>query len=192
MKHKHHIIPKHAGGSDDPANLIELTVEENAQAHRELYETYGRTQDKLAWKGLAGLIGHDEIMYELMSMPKSEEHKRKISEAHKGMSKPWVVGSNVGAKKGVSKTDEHRQNISKSKLGKPNPKLIGNSNACGVRPKTEAHQAAVTEALNRPEVKAKLAAARAAKPIVTCPHCGKQGKQGHNMKRYHFDNCREM
>ena len=26
MKHKHHIIPKHAGGTDDPDNLIELSI----------------------------------------------------------------------------------------------------------------------------------------------------------------------
>ncbi len=190
MKHKHHIIPKHAGGSDDPANLIELTVEEHAQAHRELYETYGRTQDKLAWKGLAGLIGHDEIMYELMSMPKSEEHKRKISESHKGMSKPWAVGGKGNL--GKAKTKEHKRKISEAHKGMSKPWMAGNSNACGPRPKTEAHQTAVTEALNRPEVKAKIAATRAAKPIVTCPHCGKQGKQGHNMKRYHFDNCKEI
>ena len=27
MKHKHHIVPKHMGGSDNPENLIELTIE---------------------------------------------------------------------------------------------------------------------------------------------------------------------
>lgn len=31
MKHKHHIIPKHMGG----------TIEEHAEAHRQLYEKYG-------------------------------------------------------------------------------------------------------------------------------------------------------
>ena len=31
MKHKHHIIPKHMGGNDDPSNLIELTVEEQSE-----------------------------------------------------------------------------------------------------------------------------------------------------------------
>ena len=36
--HKHHIIPKHMGGTDDPSNLIELTIEEHAEAHRKLFE----------------------------------------------------------------------------------------------------------------------------------------------------------
>ena len=29
------------------------------------------------------------------------------------------------------------------------------------------------------------------KPIVECPHCGKQGKQGMAMTRWHFNNCRQ-
>ena len=40
IKHKHHIIPKHMGGTDDPSNLIELTVEEHAEAHKILFEKY--------------------------------------------------------------------------------------------------------------------------------------------------------
>lgn len=65
IKHKHHIIPKHAGGSDDPSNLVELTIEEHAEAHRLLFLEHGRWQDELAWKGLAGLIGHDELIDEM-------------------------------------------------------------------------------------------------------------------------------
>ena len=37
-KHKHHIIPRHAGGSNDPDNSVYLTVEEHAEAHKKLYE----------------------------------------------------------------------------------------------------------------------------------------------------------
>lgn len=68
MKHKHHIIPKHAGGTDDPSNIIELTVEEHAEAHRLLYEQYGRHQDWLAWQGLAGLMKKEEIVKQQLSM----------------------------------------------------------------------------------------------------------------------------
>ena len=189
MKHIHHIIPRHAGGSDDPSNLIELTPEEHAEAHRILYEKHGRIQDKVAWLGLAKLATNKEIIAELLSQPKSEEHKRKISEAHKGMKKPWAAGGKGNL--GKPKTEEHRKNISKGKKGKPNPKLVGNKNASGARgPHSEAHIAAVTAALNTTEVKEKISKSWANKPIVTCPHCGKQGKEGHNMNRYHFDKCR--
>jgi len=34
MKHIHHIIPKHMGGTDEESNLVELTVEEHAEAHK--------------------------------------------------------------------------------------------------------------------------------------------------------------
>lgn len=54
MKHKHHIIPKHMGGTDDPSNLVELTVAEHAQAHKELYEKYGKTEDLCAYYMLSG------------------------------------------------------------------------------------------------------------------------------------------
>jgi hypothetical protein len=193
MKHIHHIIPKHAGGTDDPNNLIELTPEEHAEAHRILYEKYGRIQDKVAWLGLAKLATNKEIIAELLKQPKSEEHKKKISKAHKGMNKPWLVGSKVtGAKKGVAKTKEHRENISKGKKGKTVPALLGNTNAASLKgkPKSKAHIDAVRKSINTTEVKEKISNSWAAKPIVTCPHCGKQGKEGHNMNRYHFDNCR--
>lgn len=53
-KHWHHIIPRHAGGTDDPSNLVQLTLKEHAEAHRRLYEEFGRWQDKMAWEMLSG------------------------------------------------------------------------------------------------------------------------------------------
>ena len=74
ITHKHHIIPKHAGGTDDPSNLVELTVEEHALAHKKLYEQYGNFQDKLAWQGLKGMIPKQEIISQLMSNLSSGEN----------------------------------------------------------------------------------------------------------------------
>jgi len=53
------------GGSDDPSNLIDLTVEEHAEAHKKLYQEYGNQEDWLAWKGLSGQIGKEEYIREL-------------------------------------------------------------------------------------------------------------------------------
>ena len=72
------------GGTDDPSNLVELTIEEHAEAHRKLYEEYGRLQDKRAWLGLTKIMSGEEIIKEILTSPKSEEHKRKIAEAHIG------------------------------------------------------------------------------------------------------------
>lgn len=95
MKHLHHIIPRHAGGGDDPANLIELTIDEHAEAHRILYEQYNCWQDYVAWKGLLGLITAEERMIIMYNARKgtgnhffgkkhTEETKRIISEKNKG------------------------------------------------------------------------------------------------------------
>ena len=109
MKHKHHIIPKHMGGTNEPSNLIELTVKEHAGAHRVLWEQYGRKEDELAWKGLAGIIGKEELVKELMFLgqqkggskskgkirgPQTLEHKDKIKKS--------CEGKNLG-KTGMSK-----------------------------------------------------------------------------------------
>ena len=58
--HTHHIIPRHAGGSDDPSNLVELTTEQHAVAHKKLFFIYGRWQDEMAYLALSGQIGKEE------------------------------------------------------------------------------------------------------------------------------------
>lgn len=99
MKHWHHIIPRHVGGTDEPSNLIELTVEEHAEAHRILWETHGRWQDELAWKLLSKQIGKEDAIVEAsrratanrdnsyLRKPKSAETVAKLSAATKGKKK---------------------------------------------------------------------------------------------------------
>lgn len=79
MTHKHHIIPKHMGGTDDSSNLVELTVAEHAEAHRVLFEKYGLEQDRIAWLALSGQITNEEAI------------KLASSAAHKGTA-PWNKG----------------------------------------------------------------------------------------------------
>jgi hypothetical protein len=67
MLHTHHILPKYLGGTDDPSNLVELTIEDHAEAHRLLYEQHGNLQDFCAWKGLAGILSKQEIIEILCS-----------------------------------------------------------------------------------------------------------------------------
>lgn len=66
IKHKHHIIPKHMGGSNDSENIVILSPKEHAEEHKKLYEKFGKIEDYLAWKGLSGFIGKEEIILELM------------------------------------------------------------------------------------------------------------------------------
>jgi hypothetical protein len=59
MKHKHHIIPRYEGGSDDSFNLIELTVTQHAMWHFAEWQRKGNWQDKLAWKLISGSADAD-------------------------------------------------------------------------------------------------------------------------------------
>ena len=68
MLHKHHKIPKHSGGSDDPENIVYLTPEEHAEAHKKLYE---ETIEKLR-------------------APKSQEHKEALAESLRNYHKTKV------------------------------------------------------------------------------------------------------
>ena len=120
------------GGTDDPSNLIELTVEEHAEAHRLLYEEYGKQEDYIAWKALSGSISSEEARILAVKSaltgkkqtpehltkrsnlgkkfgPASEERKKKISEALKGKPNP--------NKKGKPRSDETRKKISNSRMG---------------------------------------------------------------------------
>lgn len=103
LKHKHHIIPKHMGGSDDPSNLVELTVEEHAEAHRVLYEQYGRLQDKLAWLGLSGQIGKEEIIKLLLVENGKRRGAANVASGHWAslQSDAGKIGGAVSGKKHV-------------------------------------------------------------------------------------------
>lgn len=158
--HIHHIIPKHMGGTDDPENLIELTVEEHAEAHRKLYEKHGCWQDYIAWKALSGQITSDDArrlatIAAWTGRKHTEEAKEKIREARKKQnSSGWNWSEESRKRKSEAMTgrvlsEEHKEKIKKSKKSN------------NVR------------------------------NIVICPYCNKQGQEA-AMKRWHFDNCKDM
>ena len=123
--HKHHIIPRHAGGSNDPSNIIELTVEEHALAHKKLYDQYGRWQDEVAYLTLSGQIGKEESNIRALKAthtgkPKSEETKRKMSEANKGKKHTEESKRKMSeARKGKKHTEETIRKMSEVKKGIP-------------------------------------------------------------------------
>lgn len=60
MMHKHHIIPRHMGGTNDPSNIVLCTVAEHAEHHRVLFEQHGLEWDRIAWLSLSGQINVSE------------------------------------------------------------------------------------------------------------------------------------
>jgi hypothetical protein len=74
------------GGTDDPSNLIELTVEDHAIIHRHLWKMYGQWEDKVAWLGLSGQFGKEQIIKLAQSNARrgvklTEQTKKKMSES---------------------------------------------------------------------------------------------------------------
>ena len=101
MSHLHHIVPKHMGGTDDPDNLIELSVEDHAEAHKKLFEEYGHWQDYLAWQGLSKIIPREK----LISMVQSEAAKERL----RMFGNPW---SGVKSVNNFSINEEFRKQVS--------------------------------------------------------------------------------
>ncbi len=75
------------GGSDDPSNLVEVTIEEHANLHKQLWEELGHWQDKVAWLALSNQITSPEILKII---------RNKISETlkqtYKNGYEPWNKG----------------------------------------------------------------------------------------------------
>ena len=119
--HKHHIIPRHAGGTDDPDNLVTLTVAEHAKAHKELYEQFGRWQDRVAWKVLSGQIGFDEAIRQAQVEANSGPKTGRRLEAARENAKLGME-----ARRGMKDTPEVNAKRSKSlkELFKRNPEAF--------------------------------------------------------------------
>lgn len=76
------------GGTDDPSNLVEVTLEQHIALHKQLWEDLGQWQDYAAWQGLSGRMGKEELIRFVQSqthkgIPKTDEHRRKLSIAAK-------------------------------------------------------------------------------------------------------------
>jgi hypothetical protein len=78
VMHTHHLIPKYKGGTDDPENLVQVTVEQHAELHFAAYLTDGRMEDWLAYNGLAGIIGHEECVSIAQSMAVSKANSERV------------------------------------------------------------------------------------------------------------------
>jgi len=103
------------GGTDDPKNIIELTIEEHALAHKKLYEKYGHWQDKFAWQGLSGQLGSKQKIIE-------EFYKQNGKQSAKYLTKEVRKRAIENARKtntGRVFTKEHREKIRLAGIGRP-------------------------------------------------------------------------
>lgn len=129
--HKHHIIPKHAGGTNDPSNLVELTVLDHAIAHKVLYGFWKREEDLLAWQSLRKGITSKEVILAVNRLP---SRRKAISDALIGKPKPYMTERNL-------KDNPIRKPGAIEKIRKPRPNQR--------IPKSESHRKALAESNKR-------------------------------------------
>ena len=112
--HRHHKIPRHAGGTDEPSNIIECSVEEHAELHFALYLEHGRWQDWYAAMGLAGIIGKEEIVREQCSRAsiKGNTGRKRPDFAKWLKENPDRPMAPAGWNKGVPRTEEEKKKMS--------------------------------------------------------------------------------
>jgi hypothetical protein len=68
VRHVHHIIPRHRGGSDDPSNLIELSITQHAMWHFADWQLTQTPENFIAWRSLAGIISKEQAVFEAQSL----------------------------------------------------------------------------------------------------------------------------
>jgi hypothetical protein len=124
--HKHHIIPRHLGGTDDPSNLVLLHPYDHAIAHYVRWKMFKTDGDAWAFNRLKAWLEdgaitvkgmrHSEEVKALIGYhsanrkrkPHSEETKAKISAAKKGK---------TSNRKGAKHSPEAIQKMRDSHLG---------------------------------------------------------------------------
>jgi len=93
----HHKIPKHAGGTDIPENLILLSFEDHTFAHQLLFQVYGNFYDYCAYNMRIGKNSEarkalQKAVVEQMKLQKqgrfNSENQRKCAIQNKGKKKP--------------------------------------------------------------------------------------------------------
>lgn len=154
----------------------------------------------------------------LSGVPKSAEHRRKLSESRRGVrasdaAKAALSRASKGrpsSMRGKKHSEEAKAKISAAISGENNPffgkthtaEAIEKIRAANIgrkesdetrRRKSEAHKGEKSSSWGRKipdEQKARQIASLKARPRVTCQYCGKTMDEA-NAKRWHIENCRE-
>jgi len=129
---RHHIIPRHQGGTDDESNFTYLTRREHIVAHFLLWKINGHEGDRLAYTWMKGVKCYPTFL----GRKHTEESKRRMSEGAKkryedpaerakrseAIKKLWVdpeyKAKQSESMKGKKRTEETRRRMSESKKGK--------------------------------------------------------------------------
>jgi hypothetical protein len=165
--HKHHVLPRHAGGTNDKSNLLLCSVSVHAYLHRIRYITHGDEYDRIAYLGLEKTIGKDEMV----TRSQKENAMRMIADPEH----PF------GSKENCSKGGRAANNWAANKL-----------NTYGyIQGKKNVESGLLDRIRELTKEPVSMALKLRNKEKAKCPHCGKVG-QNVAMQRWHFNNCKEI
>lgn len=198
ISHRHHIVPKHDGGTNDPLNLTPpISIRMHAMFHYDRWKALGQPEDWIACLSLLRRISMAEAIrlaqvasgrrnlgrrYKL-SKPRSEEHRAKQSKALTGRTVSagwpdlWKKGRDISCanRRGVPRSDEVKANLSKTLTGRrQSPERAAMSRAA-----LESGR----EASRTPEAREKVAASKRGKPL-SVEH---KASVSAGMKRYYVN-----
>ena len=135
--HRHHIVPKHMGGTDVSSNIVYLSIEEHALAHKKLWDTYGVEEDYIAWKALSSQMTNKEATRRaIISSNKkrivTQETRKKIGEKSKGRQSKLNYKTSEHTKQKIregvlatfNKTDYRREYRKKYRIKYPNGDVV--------------------------------------------------------------------
>lgn len=119
---KHHIIPRHAGGTDEPSNLILISIPLHAIAHWLLWRLFNRDYDKLAYTLMTSVDADKNSVaaQQLQARYKEENRQFYNSEFQQRM------GQKGGKKGGAANTTT--QFLARSKVGLMYGQVMGIAN----------------------------------------------------------------
>lgn len=113
MRHNHHLVPKHLGGTDDKSNIVEnISVTRHALFHYANWLLYKSDGDYIAYRALTGTIGKEELIKELCLIGskkggKAAKESGQLREA--ALKQPKEVRVNIGNKLGEwNKTNKNK------------------------------------------------------------------------------------
>ena len=183
MYHIHHKIPKHMGGSNNPSNLVRLTVKQHAQAHKKLYEEYGNRLDYIAYKCLSGQIGHEAARIAAIiegiaksSKSWSEEYRMKRKVADKNY---WKSLTEEEKRERVSHLDKYQKmSPSEESKKKVSETLMGHEVSEKSRKKISVSVSKYMTEEHRAHLSKKKKEYNLKNPIIplVCEYCGREGK----------------